>query len=128
MVGEITDDRNRAAGADEDGVAPHQFLERLGCELNGRMLGVDHQAGPPLSTRTSVRMPLGVFLRDELLERCDDFVGILIRHQPDAHLRGGLGRDHGLRARAGEAAGDAVDFERGPRPDALQNRYDPARP
>ena len=41
-------------------------------------------------------------------------------HQAHADLGKGAGRDHGLCARSGEAAGDAVDFKRRPRPCAIE--------
>ena len=43
------------------------------------------------------------------------------RHQPEAHLGHGLGRDHGLGALAGKPAPDAVNLEGGKGPDPLQH-------
>ena len=41
---------------------------------------------------------------------------------PHADLGGGARGDHGFGAGSGEASGDAVDFERGPRPGAFEHR------
>src|SRR3989449_527613 len=46
---------------------------------------------------------------------------LLIGHEPQAHLRRGFGGDHGLRTVRGEAPHDAVDFQGGERPQALQD-------
>ena len=56
----------------------------------------------------------GVFL--------EDVVGILIGHQAHGDLGRGLGGNHGLGAGGDEASGHAVDFERGARPGAVEDR------
>ena len=79
-------------------------------------------AGPALSTRTSVSIPAGVFSLDEFLVRRDDLLRILIRHQRMLTFAVALAGITVFAPGAGESSGDAVDFERGPRPGALEDR------
>ena len=46
---------------------------------------------------------------------------ILVGHQAHGNFRRGLRRNHGLGAGGGESSGHAVDFERGPRPGAIEH-------
>ena len=69
-----------------------------------------------------MRMPAGAFRSHKITERLDDLFRNLIGHQPEADLRRGGGGDHGFRSDARESAGDAVNLERRPRPDAFQHR------
>jgi hypothetical protein len=55
-----------------------------------------------------------------LLEQVADLFRILVRHQPHADLRHRHGRQHRLRAFAGESRQQAVHFEGRPRPHALE--------
>ena len=67
-------------------------------------------------------MPAGVLSFTNFLNAAEHLFWVLVRHQPHADFGHGLGRYHGFRASAGEAAGDAVNFKSGPRPDAIENR------
>src|SRR3990167_8679592 len=62
---------------------------------------------------------LGGDLLDVLLDELGDLGRNLVGHQAGGELGGGFRADDGLGAFAGVAAVDAVDLERGPRPDAL---------
>ena len=104
---------------------PEDVAECIGRNANGRMIGIDHQApGEALSTRTSARGSLWEHSSPPIRgKRGDHFLGIiLIGDEPDADLCRGGGGNHGLGASRGEAAGDAVNLKRRPRPDALEHR------
>ena len=63
--------------------------------------------------------PLG----DEAMQAIEDLGRLLIGHEPEGELGGGVCRDDGLGAWAGIAAEDAVDLRRGPRPELLDHAH-----
>ena len=118
---EVADDGNGAAGADEDGVFAPDFVKSARGGLD--VLVVDgNQAGVAGVDEADVDVDAGGGnLFDVALVLREGLGG---RHAGDkAHgdLGEGLGGDDGFGAGAGEAAGDAVDVERGASPGALEN-------
>src|SRR5713101_7418627 len=122
--GEVSDNRNRSTAADEHGFLPENVTEGLRGDMDSGMVWI-HDDG-----RTGAQDPdFGFnagrsFFLDEFFVGRDDFLRVLFGHQPDAHLSRGARGNHGLGARGGESSGDAVHFERGTRPHALQHRVD----
>src|ERR1700674_2077803 len=120
--GEVPDNRDRSTAADEHGFLSENVAEGLRGNMDGGMIRV-HDDG-----RTGAQDPdfgldagRGVFL-DEFFVSRDDFLRILLGYQPDADFGRGARGDHGLGARGGESSGDAVYFQGGTRPHALQHR------
>ena len=67
-------------------------------------------------------MPGGHSSRKQLSQRRGDLLRILIRHQAEAELRAGPGRQHRLGPFALIAAPEAVDVEGRPGPAAFERR------
>ena len=122
MGSEIAHHGNGAAIARQHGGLAQHVAKRLGRDAKRRMIGIDHHCrsgaqNPQLQLDPRRRVEL-----QEVAERLEDFLGVLIGHQAKAHFGDRLGRDHGFRSGAGESAGDAVNFHGGPRPHTLQHR------
>src|ERR1019366_10728637 len=103
--------RSRSARANEDGLLAQNVAERFGGHLDSRMVRIHRQPGPGAQYAYLEVDALGRVLLDELAEGRDHLVGILLRHQAEAHLGSDLCGNHGLGARGGETARDAVHFE-----------------
>src|SRR4029077_5716842 len=85
------------------------------------VVGIDDQAGSGAQHAHFGLNPLGGMLADPFAKRTDDLVGILARHNAEADFGDGFAGHPRLRTCRGKAAGDAVDFECGTRPDPLQH-------
>ena len=114
--------RNRPAGADVHGVFPERLLQRRGCRVNVRIVGVGQRrcAGTDqLQLRRDAfrarRFHRGPGLLDRLVEA-------LVAHQACADLGHRAGRNYSLGALARETAADAVNLQRGARPRAFEHR------
>ena len=115
-------DRNRPALAREDRLPAEAALDGAAGGLHERVVERGH---PRLAAVHARHLQLDRLRRDlphVRLEQLRDLVRILIRHEPHADLRHRDGGQHRLRAFAGEAGQQAVDFERRPRPRALERR------
>src|SRR5579885_3081270 len=120
MRGEVAHNGDGPSAAYEHGLAPKDVGESfrghadrwmIRIDADGRRRAQDADAGLNAGRRVVLY---------ELFECRHDFVRFLIRNQPHADLRGGLCGDYGLRSRRRITAGDAVHFQRGPRPGALE--------
>ncbi len=117
----VADDRNRPAGADEDCVFAPDLVEGAGGGLDVGVVD-RNEAGVAGVNQPHVDVDAG---RGNLLN-----VAFVLReglgwshagNQPHGNLGRRLGGDYGLGTGSDEAAGHAVNLERGPRPGALKN-------
>ncbi len=116
------DDRDRAAAADEGGLAVPFLGQRPARRLEGRVIE-RHDGGAPAAARLEARPAVGrQAVADEGPEELADALGVLVADQPEADLGVRLGRDHRLEAGAGIAAPDAVDLGGRARPEVLEGR------
>ena len=99
---------------------PRSMARPAAC-TNGLSNDVIHGL-PPCMRVTLSSTVFGRDLAHVSLEQLGNLVRSLIRHQPHADLRHRDGRQHRLRAFAGEAGQQAVDLEGRPRPGALERR------
>src|SRR5215467_2117338 len=118
--GEVAHDRNRPAGADEYSGPAEYVAESLRRNLNGGLFGIHHQAGGSAQHADFGLNAAGRILADPIAKRGNDLLGFLPRDQAEADFGGGLGRNHGLRARTCETARDAVHLEGRARPHAFE--------
>ena len=115
-------DGNRSALAREDRLLAEAALDRAAGGLDERVVERRH---PRLAAVHARDLQLDGLRRDLPhvgLEQLRDLVRILIGHEPHADLRHRDGRQDRLRAFAREPGQQAVDFERRPRPRALERR------
>src|SRR5262249_51188576 len=118
---EIAHNRNRSAAADEDGVAAEDVGEGACGDRDGGVIRI-HRHGRARAQHADLRLnSSGRYLSDVFLVGVDHAFGILRGNQANADLGGGLCGDDGLRARACESAGDAVDFQGGTGPGAFEH-------
>src|SRR5579875_2195887 len=117
---EVSDDRDGPAGTDEDGVLAPDLFEGAGGGFNVRIAGVDDQRFALVDEADFNGNSGGTQGFHELFVFGEGAVRVHGRHQTHGYLGGGFGGDDGFGSRAGEAAGHAVNVERGPRPGAFE--------
>ena len=104
--------RNRSALAREDRRPAEALLDRAAGGLHERVVVRRH---PRLAAVHARDLQLDGLRRDLLARSASNssaiLFGILVRHEAHADLRHRDGRQHGLRAFAGEAGQQAVDLE-----------------
>src|SRR3974390_732581 len=118
---ELGDDGNRAAGADVHGVTAEYFVHGGDGGAGVGVVGGDH-AGRALAVHLNAgRNPLRGDLGDVVGELLENVVGVLIGDEAHGNLGRTFGGNDGLGAGGDEASDDAVDFERGAGPGAVEH-------
>ena len=119
---EVVDDGDRSPAADEHRFFLECIVQRFGCGLDVWIVGTDHGGR---TFAPDFNFGLDTFRR-KLLHKVgvllEDVVGILVRYQAHGNFGCGFGGNHCLGTGGDESAGHAVNFERGSRPGAIENR------
>ena len=114
-------DGNRATGPRRHRAPPHHFAKRL---IERLERGVRDLNGGGIGAMQELHGRLHILGREPLHRRHElTFHGLelLVRDEPQAHLRGRHSGYHGFRPVPREPAQDAVDLKRGERPQPLQH-------
>src|SRR5271165_908261 len=104
LILEVSDDRDRAAGANEYRVFLERVVQRFRSRLDVFVVGAHHACrafAPYLNLDFD---PFRLQLLDEVRVALKDVVRVLIGDQAHGDFGGGLRRNHRLRAHRGEAA------------------------